>query len=173
MDKVKKLEVYPLLTTRADQFTYDEYVDYCIEEGIEYGEPNSMEFYDWCEEEARITYDCNMENLTESEIADRTFVIEGTLGLWDGNHTINPIVVKGIVPAINRCFGRDIDNIDVELDTKDGVIHVNASHHDGTNCFTLKMLNKNGEKALEDADEFFELKNNYWTKLKSINDIWK
>ena len=177
-----KKETYHLVSTRCE-FEYSEYLDWCEWNNVEPAEENSNGYYEWCAEEAQNNYDCDMDNLMYSELKDRTFAIEGTLGLWWGRPTIEPVVVNGIVPAIKRCFGRDINDIDAELNIKDGVIYVQAHHHDGTNCFTLKMLNKNGEKWIEAAiekwrmnhekGEDFELNNRYWTKLKSINDVWK
>ena len=183
MNKIEKKETYTLVTTDSTQFKYTEYLEYCEDNGIEPEPDGSVEYYDWCADEAQINYDCDMDNLMYSELKDRTFVIEGILGLWWGRPTIKPVVIKGIVAAIKKCFGRDINDIEVELNTKDGVIHIQSHHHDGTNFFTLKMLNKNGEKWIDSAiekwrmtkeeGEDFELNNHYWTKLKSINDIWK
>lgn len=183
MNKTAKKEVYNLVTTRCDQFEYSDYLEWCEMNDIEPDKEGSSAYWDWCAEEAQLNYDCDMDNLMYSEIKDRMFLIEGALGLWWGRPTIQPVLVEGIVPAIKRCIGRDINDIDAELNTKDGVIYVRASHHDGTNIFTLKMLNKNGEKWIENAlnkwletrenGEDFELNNHYWTKLKSIYDIWK
>lgn len=182
MNKIAKKETYHLVNSRCE-FDYSEYLDWCEANEIEPAEENSNDYYHWCAEEANINYECDMDNLMYSELKNRTFVIEGTLGLWWGRPTIEPVVVNGIVEAIRKCIGRDTNDIDAELNTKDGVIYVNSCHHDGTNCFTLKMLNKNGEKWIEAAiekwrmnhekGEDFELNNRYWTKLKSIYDIWK
>lgn len=183
MNKIKKKETYGLVDTDATKYEYADYVENCEINEITPAKDGSTEFWEWCNEQAEIDYDCDMDNLMYSKLKNKTFVIEGSLGLWWGRPTIEPVVVNGIVPAIKRCIGRDINDIDAELNTKDGLIYVRAHHHDGTNIFTLKMLNKNGEKWIETAiekwrvthekGEDFELNNHYWTKLKSIYDIWE
>jgi hypothetical protein len=176
MTKTEKKETYTLVTTDSTQFKYADYLEYCEDNGIEPEPDGSSEYYDWCADEAEKNYDCDMDNLMYSKLKDKTFLIEGNLGLWWGRPTIKPVVINGIIPSIKRCFGRDINNIEVELNTKDGFIHIQSHHHDGTNFYTLKMLNKNGEKWAQNAidkGEDIELNNRWWTKLKSINDIWK
>ena len=176
MNKIEKKETYTLATTDSTQFEYTDSLEYCEDNGIEPDPDGSAGYYNWCADEARTNYDCDMDNLMYSKLKDKTFVIEGTLGLWWGRPTIKPVVIKGIIPAIKRCFGPDINDIDVELNIKDGLIDIQSHHHDGTSCFTLKMLNKNGEKWAQNAidkGEDIELNKRWWTKLKSINDIWE
>ena len=175
MSKIKKKESYVLVTTDSTQFKYADYLEYCEVNDIEPEPDGSAGYYDWCADEAGNNYDCDMNNLMYSKLKDRTFVIEGKLGLWWGRPTIKPVVIKGIIPAIERCFGRDINDIEVELNTKDGFIHIQSHHHDGTNCFTLKMLNKNGEKWAQNAidkGEDIEPNNRWWTKINSISNIF-
>lgn len=170
----EKRETYPLLDTSVCQFTYDDYCDYCEDMGIEPAADGSSEFWDWCYDEAKVNYDSDLESLACSAIRDRWFLITGTLGLWWGHPEIHPVLIKGILPAIRKCFG-SCDDLDAELNIKEGVINVCSHHHDGTNCLTLLMLNKNGEKwaqALDDRGEKIEYNNHWWTKLKSIYDIW-
>lgn len=175
MKKNTKKEVYNLVNTFATQFEYSEYLEYCELNGIEPAPENSTAYWEWCGEEARINYECDMDNLMYSKLNNRTFLIEGTLGLWWGKPTIYPVVVNGIVGAIKKCFG-SCDDLDAELNTKDGVIYVNSHHHDGCNCFTIKMLNKNGERwadSVLERGDVIESNNRWWTKLKSIYDIWE
>lgn len=178
--KQNKKQTYELLNSNQD-FDYSDYLEFCEANDIEPLPEDSQGFYDWCADTQSIYYRDDLSNLNSSKLQYRTFVIEGSLGLWNGRTTIKPIVVCGIMNAINRCFRRSIHDLDATLDTRDGVIYVNAYHHDGTNSFILRMLNKNGEKWIESAierweneggDEEFSLNNHYWTKLKSIGDIF-
>ena len=82
-------------------------------------------------------------------------VISGTLGLWDGKKTIVPEVAKDFEHALWLC----IDNTDYCKVYKEySKIIIEATHHDGTNVFTLQFLT-------EDA----EMKYNYGADLKFTN----
>lgn len=170
----EKKETYPLINTDCTQFTYKDYLEWCKDMDQFPAEENSSDFWEWCYNEASINYDSDMDNLLYSKLKDRWFLITGTLGLWWGHPEIHPVLIKGIVPAIRKCFG-SCDDLDAELNIKEGVINVRSHHHDGTNCFTLLMLNKNGEKWAQEQDdrgEKIEYNNRWWTKIKSIYDIW-
>lgn len=74
------------------------------------------------------------------EFGEGQVVINGTLGLWDGRHKIKPTPCDDVESAIYKCLGRDCElqsQEDLYID-ENGVIHVNASHHDGTNIFTIE-----------------------------------
>jgi len=93
--------------------------------------------YDWIEERIEIIADL----FGEGEV-----VINGTLGLWDGKHTIYPVNCPNIISAIERCLGRDcefIDEDDLQYDDDNHVVNVKAHHHDGTNCFVLSLAESN------------------------------
>ena len=82
-------------------------------------------------------------------------VISGTLGLWSGTKTIVPKVKKDFETALWAC----IDNADYCKVYKEfSKIIIEATHHDGTNVFTLQFLT-------EDA----EMKYNYGADLKFTN----
>lgn len=82
-------------------------------------------------------------------------VISGTLGLWDGKKTIVPEVAKDFKHALWLC----IDNTDYcKIYKECSKIIIEATHHDGTNVFTLQFLT-------EDA----EIKYNYGADLKFTN----
>ena len=82
-------------------------------------------------------------------------VISGTLGLWDGKKTIVPEVAKDFKHALWLC----IDNTDYcKIYKECSKIIIEATHHEGTNVFTLQFLT-------EDA----EIKYNYGADLKFTN----
>ena len=93
-------------------------------------------------------------------------VITGNLGLWNGRKTIVPTLVDNLYNAVSECLK---DAYDVVLKVKDNVLYVENHHHDGTNCFEIRLVNAdNYDKLLywddeEDGDieKFFEDKNNF------------
>ena len=69
-------------------------------------------------------------------------VITGTLGLWNGTKTIVPKVKRDFDCALLAC----IDNADYCTIYKEfSKIVVEATHHDGTNVFTLQFLTDKAE----------------------------
>lgn len=72
------------------------------------------------------------------EFGDGEVVINGTLGLWDGEHTIRPVTCRDIRSAIRKCIGRDGEIFGSEDISFDGdAVNINVHHHDGTNSFTI------------------------------------
>ena len=134
---------FTLATNMVEQFTYEEYEDWCEDMGEEAGSDTSCEFYEWCAEEAANNWDCDMDNIKSCKEYNVPVVITGTLGLWWGHPEIQPERKESVYDAIQRCVGGgDIHWATVMYD--DGVITVEAYHHDGCNCFTIKALSKKG-----------------------------
>ena len=134
---------FTLATNEVDQFTYEEYEDFCEDNGIEPGTDTSEEFYEWCAEEAANNWDCDMDNIRACKQYNVPCIITGSLGLWDGRHTIQPERMESVYDAIQRCIGgRGIDESVVQW--VDGEIIVDAYHHDGVNIFTIRALSKKG-----------------------------
>ena len=133
---------FTLATNMVEQFTYEEYEDWCEDMGEEAGSDTSDEFYEWCAEVAATNWDSDMDNIKSFKEYNVPVVITGTLGLWDGNHDICPRKMDSVYDAILKCVGGDIQWATVMYD--DGVITVEAYHHDGCNCFTIKALSKKG-----------------------------
>lgn len=76
-------------------------------------------------------------------------VITGTLGMWHGTRTIEPIREDRLDSAFNRCA----DNMNkVELYYNNGIIEIDAYHHDGCNHFSIYQLNSKGVNAGDRAD---------------------
>ena len=124
-----------ILTNRTDGFTYEDYLEYCEDMGITPAEEDSEEYYEWCEDETETNYECDLENIETCKAYKVPVVINGSLGLWDGTHTIAPVECDSVYEAIMKCIGRDIAYIDAEYE--DGVIYVSVSHHDGVNYFEI------------------------------------
>lgn len=66
--------------------------------------------------------------------------ITGTLGLWNGVKTIEPVICDNISDAIDKCLGRDTEDIIFRI--SDNTYYLDAYHHDGINSFTIKILDE-------------------------------
>ena len=141
---MKKMK-HTIATTINDPAGYDyrDYVDYCEMNGVEAQPDGSDDFLDWVDEEVRINWEEDIDNIRMCKDYNVPVVICGTLGLWDGRHRIAPVRVDSVYQAIRLCSGRDIE--DVEVVWNDGVIMVYAHHHDGCNIFEISALNKKGQ----------------------------
>lgn len=87
-------------------------------------------------------------NLEYSSYKDVPCVVSGRLGLWDGVHSIVPVVCNGIFQALQRIASARFDN-NIEVKLEDGQINVTQSHHDGTNYFSINLLNRRGERMAD------------------------
>ena len=139
-----------ILTTR-DEFEYEDYLEYCKDMDIVPADRYSVEYYQWCAEESQLNYEADRENLKCVEIANETFCITGTHGLWWGRPEIVPVMKEGLLNAIDKCNGRDINDIEVKFNLQNGYLDLYAHHHDGTNCYQIHLLNKNGVKWFQNA----------------------
>lgn len=133
-----------------DGLTYADYLEYCEEEGCTADEEDSNEFYEWLSRETEVNVECFFENLKYSKVGNKPCVISGELGLWDGTHTIKSVMEKNVESAIKRCWS-DCPDILVELE--DGVLYVDALHHDGRNCFEIRMLTDKGVELMENDED--------------------
>lgn len=147
---------FVIATTSSDGFDYGEYLDYCEMEGYTPGDKDSLGFYEWAEDEARVNFESDMDNIRHHKPYNVPVVIEGSLGLWWGWPDIEPVRCESVYEALVRCIGRDGDYFEVEY--VDGVIEVTTMHHDGTNRFTIRALSKKGERRAsgEYKDEDFK-----------------
>lgn len=171
MEKKSKQTVFPLLDTRA-QFEYKEYVEWCEDNELTVHEENSSEFFDWCNTESQRNYDSDREWLAECKIGNRAFLVTGRLGLWWGKPEIDTQYSQGLLETIDKCIGKDIEDVTVLLDIQSGVIRVYAYHHDGTNMYELHLLNKNGERWAESCEERgdeIKFNNKWWTKITNTD----
>lgn len=145
---------FTLATNEVEQFTYEEYEDWCVDNDIEPESDTSAEFFEWCAEEAQENWDCDMDNIESCKQYQVPVVIRGELGLWDGKHTILPERQESVYDAIQRCIGRDTNQATVMWD--DGAVIVYAYHHDGCNIFTIRALSKKGQTSNAYHDEDYK-----------------
>lgn len=137
-------------TYNHDGLTYADYLEYCGEEGYTAGDDESHEFYEWLVDETEVNVECFFENVKFSELGKKPCVISGKLGLWNGNYDIDLVMAGNLGDAIRKCWGR-CDDIVVTLE--DGVVYVDAMHHDGTNCFEIRLLTKNGVELMDNGED--------------------
>ena len=158
----KKDETYNILTSR-DNFTYDDYVEYCMDMDMVPHSEFSREYLDWCADESQANYEADRENIECSPMNEGQFIITGALGLWDGRHEVTSSkTYDSLMDAIDACM----PDCDFEIDANwhNGVVEVSVAHHDGTNFFEIHRLSKKGEKAVEVAD--------YWMKDYDVKPYW-
>lgn len=134
---------FTILTTSTDGFEYGDYVDFCEDNGIEVGEENSDDFYEWCQQETDDNFEDDMDNIKTCKEYNIPVILTGTLGLWWGRPEIKPVVYESVYDAIQAILeGGSI--MDIEARFVDGHIEVEAGHHDGCNVFTIKALSAKG-----------------------------
>ena len=86
-------------------------------------------------EEIQDTIDCVCDQFGDGEV-----IINGSLGLWDGRHVIEPTREENIRKAIYRCLGRDGEFIyesDIKLEVD--CVELVVRHHDGNNYFEITL----------------------------------
>ena len=139
---------FNILTTSTDGFTYEDYKEFCEETDIEIDAEDSDDFRTWCQQETNANFESDMYNIRSCKQYNVYVLVTGKLGLWDGTHEINPVVCNNVAEAIQRCIeGSD----DCNVWYNDGAIEVEASHHDGTNRFTIRPLSAKGKDRYERA----------------------
>ena len=140
--KTNEKEIVFLDTYGEGDRSYSDYVEWCKEMGIEPAEEDSGIYWDWIRQEIDDDVECFFENLKyETGVTSKPCVITGSLGLWWGRPTIEPTECSDLAGAVRRCWG-DCDA--VKVTGLDGVVYVEAYHHDGTNHFEIRP--KSGKK---------------------------
>lgn len=127
--------------------------DYCEANEIEFpaDAENSNEFYEWQSESLAIAWDDLINEIENDKDSNVICVVTGSLGLWHGRRDIEPKVFPSLKSAINEC----VANMDYVILTEDeGVIKVEAIHHDGRNNFEIHKLNKKGFIAYCNDEDF-------------------
>ena len=81
------------------------------------------------------------------------FFVTGRLGLWNCKPEIMPKVFHNLEDAIRAC-ANGVDYIEVELCPK--CIYFKGSHHDGTNYFEIRMMNKAGQNMYDNSPIYDE-----------------
>lgn len=125
-------------------YTYEDFVEYVKDENWDMSEDeldipseDSEEYHEWLHTVVEDDIDCFFTNLKYSMgVVHDPCVITGTLGLWDGRHTIFPTECNELAEAIRKCC-ENCNEFQVSIE--DGVVYVEASHHDGVNKFEIRL----------------------------------
>lgn len=145
---------YVLFDSNAER-SYDDYIEFCEMNDIE---PQGEEM----ECLQSMDYDDFITNIKHCVYNRQKWAVEGTLGLWNGRKDIVPKVFDNLLEAISACIG-SCDY--VKIIKNYSKIEVEASHHDGTNRFTLRCLsdlgeirwNNNGQVSLKNKENLMTL----------------
>lgn len=84
-------------------------------------------------------WDTWSEIIEELDNINNSVIITGTLSLWDLTHEINPVECNTLSEAIDKCIGRDTDNIIFKSDNEN--YYIDCYHHDGVNKFKIEIQN--------------------------------
>lgn len=174
MEQEEKKKYVGILTTYVDDaLTRDDYEEFCDINDLEYDD-DEYSFEEWKREEANRTWEDDMCNL-EYIMADDVFAITGKVGRWDGSRTICAQKITGLRNAIKKCISDCYLDVEVKLNVETGKVEFYGHHHDGTDCFEINRLNKNGIKwweAKEYKDEWPIYPNDKWFKKIDRKEIW-
>jgi hypothetical protein len=80
-------------------------------------------------------WECFIDEITYNNLGTLECVVTGSLGLWDGRHTIQP-VYDNLAKCITKCLNASDE---IEIYEVDGELKIDAYHHDGINRFTINL----------------------------------
>lgn len=147
----KKENETQLLYDSTREVDYTEYLEYCEENDIEPQGEDSDGYYEYVSDIRAWEWEIFLSNIHYSEVNDYAWIIVGTLGLWDGKHTIIPTVEESLEDAILSCIGQyDCHAI---IEQCGNTISVEIIHHDGRNSFELHALSEDGAERFRKHGE--------------------
>ena len=140
-----------ILTNEYDEenYPYEEYVQYCEENGRTPKSSTSDDYYQWVRDRVDDNYESDLANIKYCKEYQTKVCMSGVLGLWYGKVGTCTFVHNNVADAITACIGRDTEGIDAYYDN--GKIIVSVYHHDGTNTFTISALSKKGTAKAGDG----------------------
>ena len=141
----------PVVLYQSDRtVSMDEIKEHCEANDIEVPEEDSEEYWDLVGDFHNWDWEDFETNLKASKILPGQIVITGELGLWDGTHTIVPVMMDMAADPI-KVFKKFALNSQFEMKIgydKEGIF-VTVHHHDGTNHFRIKEVTTAGQRYLE------------------------
>lgn len=154
-----------------DNYNLDDYREVAIENMIENG--NYSEAADIPESEIYEEINFLMEiywdderHMMENYFDGKTLLVCGSVGRWNGKFAAGKIITYD---ELWKCWA-DCDYISIY--DKGGHFYIEASHHDGTNHFEVKILTEKGA-------EIYERWENYSSRWENLNErevherLWK
>lgn len=141
-----------ILLTTDSGLTYEDYLEFCEDNGIEPAAEDSQAHYDWLNETGSMYLDDEWDNLKHI-LPDTPCIVKGVLGLWNGNPTIEPFLTDNLFEAVSECVNNS-NALDYELYYDGGKGYIlECRHHDGTNRFDIYPLASDGYYEAKDALE--------------------
>lgn len=126
---------------------YEEYKEYCEANECEPQAEDSQDYWDYVSDRCSIEYNDFIFNMENSAQANKPCLLTGSCVLWNGVREIIPCNFGDALSAVKEAHGSCDDLI---VKQEDGVIKVEALHHDGSNYFEIVPLTEYGEKILKD-----------------------
>lgn len=153
-------------TYNTEHLNYSEYKNWCELNEIEPKGEYSEDFYEWVENEIANEVDDFFTNLKYSDY-QQPCVITGSIGRWNGTFEVEQTRCESLSDAISKCWGGCNDII---VKKRNSVINVEALHHDGRNCFEIRLLSglgeerwgRNGRVNMNDRKNFLTLPEYLW-----------
>lgn len=133
----------------------------CNDIDISKYDEDSDYFYDWVWDTLTIYWQDFICNLQHDKDNNVECVVRGKVGRWNGNFKIEPKTFPTLERAIYSCI-KDCDYVTI-TQTEDGAIDIRATHHDGSNRFTIHKLNDLMYKVDEDEIDLTDEK--YYDKF--------
>ena len=143
---------------------YEAYRLHCVCNDIKPKDEDSAEYYEWQGEILKMEWEDLMTNLKADTKNNVDCVVTGKVGRWNGTFDIEAKHFPTLEDAIIACV-KDCDYI--VINEINGMIDIEAIHHDGHNYFTIHKLNEKGYDAhCEDEElnneEYFDKFNIEW-----------
>lgn len=119
---------------------------------------DSKEYYDWMYRVTQENWENDLENIDEEKAYNVPVVLTGSLGLWDGNHSIVAEMFDSVGDAIRKIInnGSGSTCCDFDIEYVDGHIKMLHHHHDGTNSFMIRALSRKGIAKCRAAENRYE-----------------
>lgn len=112
-------------------YTYADYMAWCEDCEVTPGEENGESYWRWVQEELEF----DIEDFEANIKPYGPCVVEGTLHLWNGRAVVGPERFGSLLEAVRACWdGCEAARVYLE----DGVVTVEAMHHDGTNVLDIR-----------------------------------
>ena len=145
----KKETTYPIATLCDTTYIpdYEEYKENCEENNCEPQAEDSDDYWDYVSERRSLEYEDFISNMEYSEQAELPCLLTGSCERWNGTREIMPYKFSDAISAVKKAYCYCDDLI---VKQEDGVIKVEALHHDGRNKFEIRPLTEHGKQVLKD-----------------------
>ena len=136
-----------LITIAKSQLNLDEadYKEFLQENEYSENEWSYVDYIVWALEVESTHLETIVTTCPFAKRGITSVVITGSVQTWDGVRQIKPDLHHDLAGAVMKCV-RSGEDYSVQFGN--GTIYVQAMHHDGTNHFLIRPLNKKGQNSL-------------------------